>query len=258
MGRLAGKVALVVGGGSGIGRASALAFGREAARVAIGDLNSGLAHEAAELTGGDALPLAMDVTREETVAEAVATVMNRFGRIDMLVNCAGGSARGDTNVAEVDMALWQPTMDVDVRGTLLTCRHVIPHMVHQGGGSIVNMSSWAGLNGTAPKHIYVAAKGAVISLTRAIAGEYARAGIRANVICCGPVRTERSQSNAAKNLAADPNSPLERKRKMLAEAYPFSIGDPDDVANIVLFLASDESRMITAAAIPADGGRSAF
>ena len=147
-------------------------------------------------------------------------------------------------------------MSLDVLGTMLVCRHAIPEMIRSGGGSIVNMSSWDALRGLNERHVYMAAKGAILSLTRGIAGEYSRRGVRANAICPGPILTERiARREADPSRAADPRH---QARLRLREIYPFSVGAPGDVANIALFLASDESRMINGATIAADGGRSAF
>jgi NAD(P)-dependent dehydrogenase (short-subunit alcohol dehydrogenase family) len=155
------------------------------------------------------------------------------------------------------MAVWERTMAVDLRGTALACRHAIPAIVAAGGGAIVNMSSGAALRGASPAHAYVAAKGAILSLTRALAAAHARDNIRVNAICAGRVSTERIARNFGTadrpGLVPDPYDVAARQRE-----YPFWVGEPDDIAHIALFLASNESRMITGAAIPADGGRSAY
>ena len=157
------------------------------------------------------------------------------------------------------MSIWEHTIKLDVLGTVLPCRHVIPHMIENGYGSIVNMSTWGALRGANSKHIYTAAKGAILALTRALAGDYARYGIRANVIAPGVVRTERSIRNHESAAArARVDRPSKEVRAYLAETYPFSVGEPIDIANIALFLASEESRMVTGAVITADGGRSAY
>lgn len=261
MNRLEGKVAFITGGGSGIGRATARMFAAEGAKVAIADFKADLGAAAvAEITagGGDALAVHTDITKEDQVKEAVEATIARYGRIDILFNCAGGSSTKDTTVVDVDLSLWKDTMELDLLGTFLCCRHVVPHMISQSSGVIINMATWGAMRGANPKHIYVAAKGAIISLTRALAGEYSHNGIRANAISPGSVKTTRSVTNMANNLKADPNNKLEARRKFLADNYPFSVGSPEDIAYIAVFLASNESRMITGATIPADGGRSAF
>ena len=160
-------------------------------------------------------------------------------------------------VTEVELDVWDRTMALDVRGAMLVCRHGIPELVKAGGGSVVNMSSGAALRGSSPKHVYTAAKGAILSFTRALAGSYAKDNIRANAICAGRILTDRILNNYgtadAPGLVADLQDAAGRVRD-----YPFWVGRPEDIANIALFLASDESRMITGATIPADGGRSAY
>jgi NAD(P)-dependent dehydrogenase (short-subunit alcohol dehydrogenase family) len=175
----------------------------------------------------------------------------------VLFNCAGGSLSADSAVTDVDLAVWDHTMSLDVRGTLLCCRHVIPELVSAGGGSVINMSSGAALRGSSPKHIYTAAKGAILSLTRALAGTYVKDNVRANAICAGRILTERILGHYG--TADAPGSVADlQDAKGRSKEYPFWVGQPEDIAAIALFLASEESRMITGATIPADGGRSAY
>lgn len=258
--RLHGKVAFIAGGGTGIGEATARMFAREGAAVAIADIRlAGAQKLVADIVaaGGQAVALETDVTAEESVSNAAAKAALHFGAIHILFNCAGGSLPADAPVTEVDLGVWERTMTLDVKGTILTCRFVIPHIVAAGGGSVVNMSSGAALRGSGKAHVYAAAKGAVISLTRALAGTYARNHVRANAICSGRINTER-----VRQTYGVPGKPGASKDAMqvdeLIKTYPFWFGEPDDIAHIALFLASDESRMITGAAIPADGGRSAY
>lgn len=172
MGRLNGKtafIAFITGAGSGIARASALMFAREGARVVIVEINAeaGLKTEAeVRAAGGDALFIATDVTSEAGVAAAVGTAAARYGRLDTLLNCAGGSLTTDAPVTEVDMSVWEHTLRLDLLGPFLCCRHVVPEMIKAGGGSVINMSSWSALRGAFYKHVYTAAKGGVLSLTR--------------------------------------------------------------------------------------------
>ena len=175
MKRLEGKVAVITGAGSGIGRAAALMFAAEGARVAVLDRARQLGEAAvAEVTaaGGEARAIHSDVTDEASVQAAMAATVTAFGQIDVLFNCAGGSSQRDRPVHEVDLALWKSTMDLDLSGTFLCCRHAIPHMLEKQRGSVINVGTWGALRGALPKHIYVSAKGAILSLTRAIAGEY--------------------------------------------------------------------------------------
>jgi NAD(P)-dependent dehydrogenase (short-subunit alcohol dehydrogenase family) len=208
--------------------------------------------------GGAATFLEMDVTREDSVSAAVSRTVEAVGRPAILVNFAGGSMIEDDVVTEVDLdRVWNATFDLNLRGTFLTCRHVIPHMIAGGGGSIVNMSSGAALRGASPAHVYTAAKGAVIAFTRALAGRYARDNIRANAVCSGRVYSERILEAYGRpgetGQAFDKQDSASR-----VEEYPFWAGEPADMAEIVVFVAGDGARMITGATIQADGGRSSY
>ncbi len=260
MNRLAGKVAFITGAGAGIARAAAVLFAREGARVALAEINPDPGKATEKLVreaGGDALFVATDVTSEDSVKAAVAATLDRFGRIDVLYNCAGGSVPADSYVTDVDLEVWQHTMSLDLLGPILCCRHAIPEIIKAGGGTVVNMSSGAALRGGSPAHIYTSAKGAIVSLTRALAGAYAKNNVRVNAICAGRILTERITSSYGTpdkpGRVADRQDAAGRSKD-----YPYWIGQPEDIANIALFLASGESRMITGAAIPAEGGRSAY
>ncbi|MBI3936707.1 MAG: SDR family oxidoreductase [Betaproteobacteria bacterium] len=260
---MAGKVALITGAGAGIAKASALLFSREGAKVAVCEVNAaqGRATESEiRALGGEAHFIHTDVTDEMSVRNAVAETVSRLGPLTVLFNCVGTAAAEDAPCTEVDMALWEPTFARNVLAPFLCCRHGIPELIKAGGGSVINMSSWVAACGNWHKHIYTAAKGAVVSLTRALAGEYSKYGIRVNAIAPGVVRTERTNrqyDNPQWNLAVDP-SPRARVRVELARGYPFSVGEPDHIAHTALFLASDESHMINGTVIMADGGRSAY
>ncbi|MCE2950013.1 MAG: SDR family NAD(P)-dependent oxidoreductase [bacterium] len=260
MNRLAGKVAFITGGGSGIARAAALVFAREGAKVVVAEIDAALGAvtaDAVRAEGGDAIAVHTDVTDEASVQAAIAAAVARRGRLDILFNCAGGSLNADSQVTDVDLAVWDRTMALDVRGAMLVCRHGIPELVKAGGGSVVNMSSGAALRGSSPKHVYTAAKGAILSFTRALAGSYAKDNVRANAICAGRILTERILNNYGTAEAPGPVADRQDAAGRVRD-YPFWVGRPEDIANIALFLASDESRMITGATIPADGGRSAY
>lgn len=258
--RLAGRVALISGAGAGIGLAAAELFAREGAKIVIAEVDhaSGAAAEArVRAQGGEARFVATDVTDAASVAAAVATGERAFGKLDILFNCAGGSISADAPLGKVDIeAVWGETMRRDLFGTLQCCHHAIPAIVRAGGGAVVNMSSGAALRGASPAHIYSAAKGGILSLTRALAGTYATSNVRVNAICAGRILTERILARFGTPDAPTPDEDQQADTRV--KEYPFWVGKPQDIANIALFLASDESRMITGAAIPADGGRSAY
>ena len=261
MARLEGKVAFITGAGSGIARSAAQVFAREGAKVVIAELKPELGRSAEKLVtdaGGDATFIETDVTREESVKNAIEGTVERYGKLDVLYNSAGGSIVEDTAATDVDMWVWQHTQSLDLLGTFLCCRHGIPELIKAGGGVIVNMSSVVALRGSFSAHVYVAAKGGIISFTKALAGEYAKHGIRANAICPGAIMTDRVRQR----FGDDPDTPAATPRTQFIKSqqakYPFSVGEPEDIASVALFLASDASRMITGAIIPADGGLSSY
>lgn len=258
--RLDGKVAFISGGGGGIGHAACLAFAAAGAKIAVCDLDHGRAERTAAAVagcGGESIALTADLRDDAQVAAALTAAVARFGRLDILHNCAGGTDPEDGAITDVGLDVFDRTIGLDLRGTFLCCRHAIPHMIRAGGGAIVNMSSGAALRGASPFHVYTAAKSAVLGLTRALAGTYARHGIRANVIASGRVMTERIRRDWGELTEADagrdPQDPVGRARD-----YPFWIGEPEHIAATAVFLASDAARMITGATIAADGGRSAY
>jgi len=252
MNRLSGKVAVITGAGSGIGRAAARMFVAEGAKVVVAEIDAALG-EAAAREAGDARFVRTDVTDEESVKLMVRQARQAFGRIDVLLNCAGGSLPEDKPVTEVDPSVWDKTINLDMKGPFLCCRHVIPVMVEQGKGSVVNFSSVVALRGNHVAHVYVMAKGGLISFTQALAGAYSPKGVRVNAICPGVVLTERVRSRFT-----DGNQIRFGGIDNFAGQYPFAVGQPEDIANVALFLASDESRMVNGAAIPAEGGFSAY
>ena len=251
MNRLAGKVAVITGAGSGIGRASARLFVAEGAKVVVADIDEALGEASASEAG--ARFVRTDVTDDASVERMVQQAKDAFGRIDVLLNCAGGSLREDKPVTEVDLRVWDHTIGLDLKGPFLCCRHVIPVMVEQGKGSVVNFSSVVALRGNHIAHVYIMAKGGLIAFTRALAGAYSPKGVRVNAVCPGVVLTER-----VKSRFTDGNQIRFGGIDNLAERYPFGVGEPQDIAHVALFLASDESRMVNGAAIPAEGGISAY
>lgn len=253
MNRLAGKVAVITGGGSGIGRASVRLFAQEGANVVVAEIDETLGEASAREAGAAARFVRTDVTSDESVSRLVRQALDAFGRIDVLLNCAGGSVAEDRHVTEVDLAVWDRTIDLDMKGPFLCCRHVIPVMVAQGAGSVVNFSSVVALRGNHYAHVYTMAKGGIIAFTQALAGAYSPRGIRVNAICPGVILTDRIRSRFV-----DGKEIRFGGIDNLAQHYPFGVGPPEDIANVALFLASDESRMVNGAAIPAEGGMSAY
>ena len=253
MDRLANKVAVITGGGSGIGRAASRLFVAEGAQVVVAEIDAALGEASARAAGAGARFVRTDVTDEASVAAMVRQVKAAHGRIDALLNCAGGSVPEDSPVTEVDLAVWERTMSLDLKGPFLCCRHVIPLMLEQGKGSVVNFSSVVALRGNHVAHVYIMAKGGLISFTKALAGAYSPRGVRVNAICPGVVLTERVKSRFTAG-----NRIRFGGMDDMAERYPFGVGEPEDIANVALFLASDESRMVNGAAIPAEGGLSAY
>lgn len=253
MNRLADKVAVITGAGSGIGRAAARMFVAEGAKVIVAEIDGALGEASAREAGVGACFVRTDVTDEESVKQMVQKAREAYGHIDVLLNCAGGSLSEDRPVAEVDLSVWDHTMNLDLKGPFLCCRHVIPVMVEQGSGSVVNFSSVVALRGNHIAHVYIMAKGGLISFTRALAGTYSPRGVRVNAICPGVVLTERVKSRFVGG-----NQIRFGGIDNMAERYPFAVGQPEDIASVALFLASDESRMVNGAAIPAEGGFSAY
>jgi NAD(P)-dependent dehydrogenase (short-subunit alcohol dehydrogenase family) len=245
--RLKGKVALISGGARGMGAVEARLFAKEGAKVAIGDIleDEGRKLEAEiSATGGEALFVRLDVASEADWRQAVAATVQRFGKLDVLVNNAGISGRGrveDTTVEE-----WDRVMQVNAKGVFLGTKVAIPAMRQAGGGSIINISSQLGLVGTdhsSPQ--YQASKGAVRLLTKATAMQYAQEGIRANSVHPGPIVTPMTEA-----ARADP----ERYKLMLSRIPLGCYGQPEDVAYGVLYLAADESRWVTGSELVIDGG----
>jgi NAD(P)-dependent dehydrogenase (short-subunit alcohol dehydrogenase family) len=253
MNRLVDKVAVITGAGSGIGRASARMFVAEGAKVIVAEIDETLGKASASEAGAAAHFVRTDVTDDESVKQMVRRAKEEFGRVDVLLNCAGGSLREDRPVTDVDLTVWDHTINLDLKGPFLCCRHVIPVMVEQEKGSVVNFSSVVALRGNHIAHVYVNAKGGLISFTRSLAGAYSPKGIRVNAICPGIVMTDR-----VKGRFTGGNQIRFGGIDNVVGRYPFGVGQPEDIANVALFLASDESRMVNGAAIPAEGGMSAY
>lgn len=247
MPRLVGKVAVVTGAASGIGRAAAAAFVTEGAVVGLLDRNEAALERAVSEIGEGAFPLPCDASLEESVASAFAEVRRRHGRLDVLYTCAAVQLIGkDAAVHELDLDVWEQTHAVNLRGVFLTCKHGARLMIEGGGGSIINAASPTGVTmAGAGFTAYSASKGGVMALTRTMAADLAAHGIRVNGIVPGSVVTELTQS-----LYDDPAT-----RAALTAKQPIGrVGTPADLAGIAVFLASDESSFATGAHFYVDGG----
>ena len=262
MGRLQGKVAFLTGSGSGIGKATAIAFAKEGAKVALIEISRELGTKSEDTIrhfSDDVIFVETDVTQDQSVRHAIDATVSRFGGLDILFNCAGGSLLEDGMLHEMNLETWNRTIALNLLHPFLTCRHGLPHMMSAGSGSIINMSSHASLIGSV-RPIYAAAKGGINAFTRTLAAQYSKYGIRANAIASGTVRSERSIMRHENKAALLSESQISEaaERKALQQNYPFSLGEPSDIAAVATFLASDESRMINGTTLAADGGRSAY
>jgi NAD(P)-dependent dehydrogenase (short-subunit alcohol dehydrogenase family) len=251
MARLAGKVALITGSGSGQGRAAAVLFAREGARVVVSDVNVAGGEETVRLVrdaGGEAIFHAADVSKAAEVEALIRAAIAAYGGLHILYNNAAiwGGGSLDDFVTELGEDGWDRILSVNLKGVFLCCKHGIPALLASGGGSVINTASAAGLIGSRNRsHAYSASKGGVIALTRAMAVAYARRGVRVNAICPGAVDTPM--------IAALIDT--EDRQRRFAQAHPLArLGTPEDIAYCALYLASDESSWVTGAVFPIDGG----
>jgi NAD(P)-dependent dehydrogenase (short-subunit alcohol dehydrogenase family) len=245
--RLASKVALITGAGSGLGREMALLFAREGASVVINDIDSEAGERTASEIGDGALFVAGDVSDDASVDAMFAAVREAHGRLDVSVHNAGVMDPRDEGVTETPLEVWDRVIAINLTGVFLCCRHAVPLMLEtEGNSSLINIASFVALMGAAaPQIAYTASKGGVLAMTREIAVEYARRGIRANAICPGPIRTP-----LLEYLIAD-----ETKRRNRLNHIPAGrFGEPSDIANAALYLASDDSDWVTATDFSVDGG----
>jgi NAD(P)-dependent dehydrogenase (short-subunit alcohol dehydrogenase family) len=249
MGRLDGKVVVITGAGGGMGREAALLFCEEGAQVCVADVDE----EAAEGTAseaGEAFAVKVDVADAENVREMYNRTAKRYGGVDVLYNNAGISPPDDGSILETEPDAWQRVQDVNTKGVYLCCKYGIPQLLERGGGSVINVASFVALVGAATSQIsYTASKGAVLSLTRELAVQFARQGIRVNALCPGPVETP-----LLLRIFGDDPAAYERRRIHLPMGR---LAKPREIVNAALFLASDESSYVNGATFLVDGGLTA-
>jgi NAD(P)-dependent dehydrogenase (short-subunit alcohol dehydrogenase family) len=242
--KLAGKVVLVTGFGSGLGQAIAILFAKEGAAVAGTSTTEAKGRETVALieqSGGKTLFRRGDVSDSQQMRELIDETVRRFGGLDIVVNSAGVRTNG--SITEITEEQWDRTIDVNLKGVFVVSRLAIPHMIKRGGGVILNIGARSGIAGQAGRAAYCASKGGMITLTEAMAMDHAREKIRVNCICPGPTRTPMVDTSTPEKLARyKTRVPVGR------------IGEPEDIAHAALYLASDDASMVTAAILPVDGG----
>jgi NAD(P)-dependent dehydrogenase (short-subunit alcohol dehydrogenase family) len=250
---LAGKTALITGGGGGLGEDMAMLFAKLGARVGVADLDEARARAVADRLGEfapRALAVKMDVADDGAVAAAVEIVKGEFGRIDILINNAAATGQDiigqDRDLLATDLSVWDRTMAINLRGTMLVSRHVLPVMIAAGDGAIVNIASRQGIapSGSGLRHAYSVSKAGMIMLSRHIATAYGKKGIRSNTVAPGVIATERMLTNL------DPARLAQSKSNVLT---PY-LGTPADISRLVAFLVSDAGRYITGQTLQVDGG----
>lgn len=245
-GRLEGKVAVITGGASGIGRQSALRFAEEGAKVCVADLDRKPGENAASEVGG--LYIHADVTDSENVQRMYRETSEHFGGVDILFNNAGISPPDDDSILETEIEAWERVQNVNLKSVYLCCKHGIPHLL-EDGGSVINTASFVAVMGAATSQIsYTASKGGVLAMSRELGVQFARRGVRVNALCPGPVNTPLLQELFAK----DP----EKAARRMVHLPMGRFAEAKEIANAALFLASDESSYITASTFMVDGGLS--
>jgi NAD(P)-dependent dehydrogenase (short-subunit alcohol dehydrogenase family) len=248
-GRLEGKVAVITGGCSGIGLATVERFTEEGAKVVIGDIDDQRGHELVGQLGGEGVAtyVHVDVTDKEQVDALFQTAKDTYGSVDVAFNNAGISPPEDDSILDTDLDAWRRVQEVNLTSVFLCCKAALPHMLAQGSGSIINTASFVAVMGAATSQIsYSASKGGVLSMSRELGVQFAREGVRVNALCPGPVNTPLLQELFAKDE--------ERAARRLVHVPMGRFGEPKEMANAVLFLASDESSFITASTFLVDGG----
>ncbi|HLW02851.1 MAG TPA: glucose 1-dehydrogenase [Ktedonobacterales bacterium] len=247
--RLANKVAIITGGGSGMGRVASLLFAREGAKVTVADIDPKTGEETvAEIhkAGGEALFVPVNVADEAQVQRMVAATVERFGAVHVLYNNAGIMPGDDGAVTDITEQTWDKVLDVNLKSAFFCCKYAIPEMIKAGSGSIINTASFVAILGcTVPQDAYTASKGGMISLTKSLAVQYAKHGIRANAICPGPIETP---------LLRMLWTSEEERNKRLNRIPLGRFGTPEDIVYLALYLASDEASWTTGAVMVADGG----
>jgi NAD(P)-dependent dehydrogenase (short-subunit alcohol dehydrogenase family) len=248
--RLDGKVSIITGGGSGMGRVAAELFAREGASVVVADFSEAAgeaAVAAVRAAGGTASFVKADVSSEDDARAMVQHAVATYGRVDTLYNNAGIMPEADHSVIDTDVPTWDKVMAVNVRGVFLGCKYAIPQMLEQGSGSIINVASFVAILGcSVPQDAYTASKGAVLALTRSTAVQFAGRGVRSNSISPGPVETPLLMEWLLKDEAA--------KQLRLARNPTGRFGKPEEIVNAAIYLASDESRWTNGANFVIDGG----
>jgi NAD(P)-dependent dehydrogenase (short-subunit alcohol dehydrogenase family) len=248
-GRIEGKVAVVTGGCSGIGLATVQRFVEEGARVVVGDIDDERGQALVGQLGGEDLAtyVHVDVTSKDEVDALFATAQDRYGSVDIAFNNAGISPPDDDSILDTELDAWRRVQEVNLTSVYLCSKAALTHMVAQGSGSIINTASFVAVMGAATSQIsYSASKGGVLSMTRELGVQFARQGIRVNALCPGPVNTPLLQELFAKDA--------ERAARRLVHVPMGRFGEPHEMANAVLFLASDESSFMTATTFLVDGG----
>jgi NAD(P)-dependent dehydrogenase (short-subunit alcohol dehydrogenase family) len=250
MGRLEGKVCVITGAGGGMGREAAVLFTAEGAKICAADVNLAAAEETVFLCSGDAFACEVNVADETRVAAMMRATAERFGGIDVLYNNAGISPDDDRSVLDTSVEAWQRVQDVNTKGVFLCCKHGIPYLRERGGGSVINVASFVAILGAATSQIsYTASKGAVLSMSRELAVQFAGEGVRVNALCPGPVETP-----LLLNIFGDDPAALERRRIHWPTGR---LAKPREIVNGALFLASDESSYVTGSTFLVDGGLTA-